>query len=511
MSPTPRRLAPHLLSYLAAIAAVTGATMATAVLEPWMWPSVSLLFFPAILIPAMYGGYGSALLATVLSTASLAYFFVPPKHSLHVGIDDALRLAAFVVVAMTTAGLSSARRRAERAQRETLNGLRAALDTMEKVSGWPLLIGADTAASMHSVLRHGANAVGAVSVMGVWESEDEPWVYVAADGPSGQVSARHPPTEVTPIVTPGLETVTTLRPGGPDDVHVLVHRSGRVVETRETPLHPKLRDLLPGGPVASAPFTTEHLVGRVYFGGLPAATPDIVPAIDVVAREIGNSLDRLYVAQQMRELALREDRLRVSRDLHDGVLQALTGIRLEIQDIAEDSAAIPHTHQRLLAAERALATEQRELRRFIEGLKPAAPPPEPTMGTLAVTLRDSAARLALEWKTPIALRIVPTDLALPQPIEQPIRLMVHEAIVNALKHGHPSRVAVAVEAADSRLTVTVTDDGRGFPFKGRLEHEAVLQADTAPVSLRDRVAALNGRIAIDSGPRGARVEITLPV
>jgi len=460
-------LPPRALSYLGAVGAVGAAAAATEVLKPWIWPSVSLLFFPAVLIPAMYGGYGPALLATVLATATLAFFFIAPSTSVDIGFDDAIRLATFIVVAVATAGLSSARRRAQQALRETLGGLQSALDTLQKVSGWPLVIGSDTAASMQSVLRHGAAAVGAVSVTGVWESEDEPWIYVATCDPDGQRTSRHAPNDAAPA-------------------------------------------FVPKEPMASAPFTTEHLAGRVYFGGLPPSTSNFIPAVEVVAREIGNSLDHLYVAERMRELALREDRLRLSRDLHDGVLQALTGIRLEIQDVAEDCAAQPGTHDRLLATERALAMEQRELRRFVEELKPAVSPAEPA-AALAASLRESAARLSLEWKTPIAVRIAPPDLAVPEHVDQAVRLMVHEAVVNALKHGHPSRIAVSVEGGDTSVTVVVSDDGRGFPFRGRLDHESVLRSDAAPVTLRDRVCALNGRISIDSGAHGARVEISLPV
>lgn len=461
------RLRPGIVHYIGALAAVAGATLITRYSEPWLWPSVSLLFFPAILIPAMYGGYGPALFATVLATAALAFFFIPPTDSVNIGADDAIRLAAFALVAMATAGLSSARRRAEQAQRQSLAGLRAALDTLQKVSRWPLVIGSDTTASIQSVLRHSAEAVGAVSVTGVWESEDEPWVYVAVSGPESQSFTRYAPTEARPPV-----------------------------DAAE--------------PAASASFTTEHLTGRVFFGGLSSPRPNLLPAVDVIAREIGNSLDHLYVAGRMRELALRDDRLRLSRDLHDGVLQSLTGIRLELQDVAEDCTDDPETYKRLLAAERALALEQRELRRFIDGLKPTGAVPEPA-GDLASTLGDSAARLAIEWKTPITVRVMPADLRVAPHVEDSVRLMVHEAVVNALKHGHPSRVAVSIEVLDSRLAVTVTDDGRGFAFRGRLDHDALLRSDAAPASLRDRVSALAGHMAIDSSPHGARVEISVPL
>ena len=501
----------HLLRYGGAIVAIASATLLTVIVAPWMGRSYSMFFFPAVLLTGLYGGYAPALVATILATLSLAYFFIEPLYSFsRMGVDDLIRLGAFNVVAISTAALSAARRRAEVAQQETMRGLRAAVDTLQKVSGWPQVIGSDTASSTQNVLRHGAKAVGAASVLGIWESEDEPWIYTATTGPDGGSSARHAPADISPIVSPELEGATLLLPAGARGTLVLVKRGERLVETSEAAFHPRLRDMMPEGPIASAAFRTENLAGRVYFCGLSSATADSVPAVEVVAREIGNSLDHLHVAERMRVLALRDDRLRVSRDLHDGVLQALTGIRLELQDLAEDSRKEPAIHDRLLAAERALATEQRELRRFIDGLKPDVPL-APAAGDLATRLRDLTARLSLEWKTPIAIRVMPPDLAVGDELEQPLRLMVHEAVINALKHGHPSRVAVSVEAKESGLSLTVTDDGRGFPFRGYLDHEALLQSDAAPVTLRDRVAALRGRIAIDSGARGARVEIQLPV
>ena len=475
-----------------AIAAVALATLLTLVFAPWMGGSYGIFFFASVLVAGFYGGYVPALVASAMASLSLGYFFLAPIHTFSGrGIGDLIRFVMFSIVAVSTAALRAARRRAEAAQRQTLTGLQSALDTLQKVSGWPLVIGTDTVASMQSVLRHGATAVGAESVLGVWESEEEPWVYTAAVGPAGQTTNRFAPADVS-----------ASRSDDADDRTQLLRDTSS--------LHPRLRGLIADGPIASAAFRTENLAGRVYFGGLVAAPSEVSPAVEVVAREIGNSLDRLYVAERMREVALREDRMRVSRDLHDGVLQALTGIRLELQDLAQDSAVQSATHDRLLAAERALATEPRELRRFIDGLKPEVVQPREPGGPLVTTLRDLTARLSVEWKTPITLRVGPPDLSVEQPLSQPLRLMVHEAVINALKHGHPSRVAVVVEALDSKLSVTVTDDGRGFPFRGRLDHDAVMHSDAAPVTLRDRVAALNGRIAIDSGSRGARVEILLP-
>jgi signal transduction histidine kinase len=323
--------------YLRSVAGVVIAGLATKAMEGLLGPSISLLFFPAIFVPAMYGGYGPAILATLLSTLTLAFFFIPPMNSFALGLDDVVRLTVFAGIACGTAWLSSARRRAEEAERQSL----------------------------------------------------------------------------------------------------------------------------------------------------------------------------LLIAARSQELAVREDRLRVSRDLHDGVLQALTGIRLELQDIAAANASQSPVQDRLLAAERALAVEQRELRRLIDSLRPD-PAIVESEGTLLATLRAVASRLAVEWKTPVTVRVTPEDLVLPDPFDQSVRLMLHEAIVNALQHAHPSRVSVSVEHRHGELRLSIVDDGRGFPFHERLNHAALVDRNLGPATLRDRVASLSGQMSIDSNARGSRVDLVVP-
>ncbi len=499
-----------LVGYLGAVLAVLFAVVSTYAIYAWIEPSISILFFPAVVIPAIYGGYGPALVATILSTVALAYLFVPPRYSFNIGIDDAVRLGVFVLVAFATAWLSSARRRAEEAQRKSVDELRAAIATLRKVSGWPVLIGPDLAAGVRKMLAHAASVVAADDVVVTWESEDEPWLYLAATENSTDPITRHSPTDLTPLVAEPLESATFLCSEVRDNGKVLVSQRGVVSEWRGQPLHPDLVARLPARPLASAPFRTEHLAGRVFFSGIENAIPEIIPAVDVAAREVGNSLDQMFLAERARELAVREDRIRVSRDLHDGVLQALTGIRLELQAIADDCEAQPATHDRLLAIERALSIEQRELRLFIDELKPKAGAPIES-GPITERLREMCSRLAVEWRAPIAVQVNPPGLSLTEACEQNLRLMVHEAVVNALKHAHPSRVAVSIDSDETELRIVVSDDGRGFPFRGRVEHEALVKGNAGPASLRDRVTALEGRMAVESSSAGSRVEFAIPM
>jgi signal transduction histidine kinase len=480
----------RVVGYLEAVAGVCLASLGTAVLQPWAGPGVSLLFFPAVVIPAMYAGYGPALLATVLSTLSLAYFFVPPLYSLSIGLDDVIRLAVFVVVALITASVSSARRRAEHALRSALNDLQSINSVLRKIGEWPELVGVDALEGTRGMLERAAEIVGAGETLAVWENDREPWVYLASPS-STDVVTRHLPGESISVISSALAG------------------SGSPSPYAAKGANPVLSLDFTGKGVAAVPFRTKHLNGRVFFTRLADVTANVAPAIELVAREVGSSLDQLYLTEQMRGLAAQDERIRLARDLHDGVLQSLTGVRLQLQAMAEEALAQAPPKERLLAIERAIAIEQRELRLFIDNVRPETQP-RADAGDLAAGLEEMRRRLGLEWKTPISIRVTPPTTSLSQATYRTLRLMIHEAVINALKHAHPSRVSVEVQAGDgNQLKILVVDDGRGFPFNGRLEHEALVKSGCGPLSLRDRVIALGGKMAVESGPSGASVEILL--
>lgn len=496
-------------SYAAAAALVLLAAAGTAAISGVMGTSGSILFFPAVLFSAMYGGYGPALFATVLSTAILAYTFVTPNRSFGI---DVVRLGGFAVIAMVTASISAGRKRAEDAQRMALRESRAALDALQQVSGWPVFVDVSISGAASKLLAHAASVVQSERAIAVWEAEDEPWVYLATShgGPDGVV--KHPPAEVGPGVPPVLAQATFVSGdsiGAP--MHVVVSRDGSTTDWHGEPVSARILPWLSGDGIASAPFTVERLTGRTFFSGVRNATADLVPLLDVVAREVGNSLERMHLHDELQQLAVREERIRVARDLHDGVLQSLTGIRLRLQALAESPDPAALARESLLAVERAIAAEQRELRGFIDGLKPLGRAGM-AGGPLGTILQELGGRLSLEWNTPVTIRVAPENLAVPQTSEQAIRLLVREAVVNALKHAGPTRVTIDISALPgSRVQIVVENDGRGFPFRGRMEHAEFVATGQGPVSLRERLVSVGGSLAIESTPAGSRLEMTVPI
>src|SRR5204862_6982644 len=84
------------------LAATAAATTVTWSLWEFIEPTVSPLFFLAVMISSVYGGITAGLVATVLSAFATAYFFMSPQFSLGVGSADVFRLVVFGAVALLT-------------------------------------------------------------------------------------------------------------------------------------------------------------------------------------------------------------------------------------------------------------------------------------------------------------------------------------------------------------------------------------------------------------------------
>jgi signal transduction histidine kinase len=269
---------------------------------------------------------------------------------------------------------------------------------IERLARWPAPAGADIEHVVAQLLEHAVSIVGAGRVVAIWDAGEEPDVRVATWPGGDRHISTHPPGALNPAVGPELVQATFLCAGPvhAGSVPLVDNGDGRLVPTAGR-IHPEALAFVEGTGLASAPFRTERVSGRLFFTDLGPPAAELVPLTEVVAREVGASLDQLYATEHMKELAASEERILVARDLHDGVLQSLTGVRLEIRAVAAALDATPNLRDRLFAIERALSIEQRELRFFIGGLgrHRAA---ETDDGTLAQRLTAMRERIALEWK-----------------------------------------------------------------------------------------------------------------
>lgn len=204
------------------------------------------------------------------------------------------------------------------------------------------------------------------------------------------------------------------------------------------------------------------------------------------------------------------ERVRLARDLHDGVLQTLTGAALRLEAARQLLGTEPAAAGRLIEeVQEILVFEQRELRDFIGDLET-----ERASGPEAAGLDERLARLteriAHLWELEVELRCRLGRMALPARLAHDIYRIVQEALVNAARHGRASRATVDLDGDGPAIRVSVADNGRGFPFQGEYDFATLTAARLGPVSLKRRVAALGGRLDIASSAAGARIEVSLP-
>jgi signal transduction histidine kinase len=230
---------------------------------------------------------------------------------------------------------------------------------------------------------------------------------------------------------------------------------------------------------------------------------------EVVGGVLAARLDAHYLMQQLRQASATEERIRLSRDLHDGVLQSFTGIALRLAAIRRMMEHDTQAAQALEETQRVLAQEQRDLRFLIEELKPGAEPAEGAQ--LAVRLEELARRMEREWDLRVQLSCAPPGGGWPVPICRDIYHIVRESLINAARHGAASTAQVEVAPdGDGAVAVCIADNGRGFPFTGRYSDQDLTRLNLGPKTLRERVRAVGGSLVLESNSSGAALRVVLP-
>jgi signal transduction histidine kinase/CHASE3 domain sensor protein len=195
-----------------------------------------------------------------------------------------------------------------------------------------------------------------------------------------------------------------------------------------------------------------------------------------------------------------ETRRKIERDLHDGAQQRLVSLALQVRaaqaDVPLDRGGLAADLERVATG---LNGALEELREFARGIHPAILAER----GLAPALRT------LSRRSPVAVDLdVHLEGRMPEAVEVGAYYVVSEALANAAKHAHASRITVAVgvlgeDATGRVLNVSVRDDGVGGASFAR---------GSGLVGLRDRVQALGGRIALQSDPgAGTTLSVALPL
>jgi signal transduction histidine kinase len=227
-----------------------------------------------------------------------------------------------------------------------------------------------------------------------------------------------------------------------------------------------------------------------------------------LVRQVGPAVYNVYLLRRLRQRAGAVERARVARELHDGAVQSLIAMEMQVDVVRRQSAidSSPVTAE-LGRIQGLLREEVLKLRELMQQMKSL----DVDSTNFFRFMEDTVERFQRE--TGIGARFVAEidQLHMQQRICRELARIVQEALVNVRKHSGAREVLLRMSADDHCWRLTIEDNGRGFPFSGRFSQAELEEMGKGPLVIRERVRLIEGELTIESNPgRGAKLEITVP-
>jgi signal transduction histidine kinase len=228
-----------------------------------------------------------------------------------------------------------------------------------------------------------------------------------------------------------------------------------------------------------------------------------------LARHVGPGLENLFLLRHLRARAIEGERSRISRDLHDGILQTLLSIEIQLDVLRRKVPASPDQAASGLAnLQQTVRNEGADLRAFVTDLKPV----RVQSADLVDLMRGFAERYRNESPLALDLLIDSADLRAPDRVCRELFQIYREALNNIKKHAKASHVVVKLSQDDSRLVLVIDDNGEGFSFAGKFSGDELDRLRLGPISIKERTRTVGGVLTVESNPgHGARLTIEIPL
>jgi signal transduction histidine kinase len=198
------------------------------------------------------------------------------------------------------------------------------------------------------------------------------------------------------------------------------------------------------------------------------------------------------LTDQVRALAVDEERERLARELHDGVKQHLFSLSMTasaLQTRLEGRQSTPPDLKEMIQEiETTSKTVQRELTRLIENLQPGSLEEK----GLAAALNDYTLLFGAREHILIYLVVQGNDALLAPSVAESLYRVAQEALHNVARHARASRVDVQLRCLSEQAILTIRDNGIGFDTSQT--HRGLGLGN-----MQDRLMSIGGRLTIDSG------------
>ena len=229
-----------------------------------------------------------------------------------------------------------------------------------------------------------------------------------------------------------------------------------------------------------------------------------VIAVEGIARDITERIQlederRLLIA----ETEIERERERIAADLHDGVMQTMYSVGLQISSILRRVPDLPEsTREGLNTAVTSLNEAMTDIRRYVMDLRPAD-----FTGDLTESLTALARLFETTSGISVQLNVTADKPDVDESAAVELFLLVREALSNVRRHAHASSVTLSMDESDGELHVAIVDNGEGFDLATkRRDSQFGLR------NMETRARLMGGTLDLQSTPgEGTSVCVALPL
>jgi signal transduction histidine kinase len=231
--------------------------------------------------------------------------------------------------------------------------------------------------------------------------------------------------------------------------------------------------------------------------------------LEQIVRHLGPPLENIFLLRNLRARAVESERSRISRDLHDGILQTLLSLKIQLDVLRKK---LPETPEKASAEfanlQQTVQQESDELRRMVTEMRPL----RVESADMRELMVGFAERFRTEHGLAVDLFIEDRNLRLPDRLCRELFQIYREALHNIKKHANASHVVVKLGQDETKVFLVVDDNGLGFSFSGLYASEELDRLRLGPISIKERTRSVGGTLTLESNPgHGARLTIEIPL
>jgi nitrate/nitrite-specific signal transduction histidine kinase len=224
-----------------------------------------------------------------------------------------------------------------------------------------------------------------------------------------------------------------------------------------------------------------------------------------IGRQLGVVIDHIQISEQMRDLAILQERERLSQEIHDNLSQLIGALRVQAEAarLSLEEGDFKRAQDGLERIEQTAGEAHANVREEMIGLRTMSIPSKSLIPTLVEYLR----RYQEQWNIKTVLESQDGNKPLPISNQAEIQLLriVQEALTNVRRHASALQVVVRVGELNHSLYVEIEDNGRGFDTEHAFENRLGIRI------MRERAASLGGSLIITPGSEaGTVVRVEVP-